>query len=129
MDYSKQKKHWIESSIDDLYSSESIFNNGNYDWSLFIGHLSLEKILKAYFIYKKKEIPLKTHKLDKLAEVSDLILSDEQYQFFIKVNEFNLEARYPDYKTKFKEICTKEFARKYLILIKEMHKWILDQIK
>jgi HEPN domain-containing protein len=129
MDYSKQIEYWIESSNEDIVSSKSIFNNGNFDWSLFIAHLSLEKALKAFFIYKNKTIPPKTHKLDKLAADALLELTDTQNQFLLKVNEFNLEARYPDYKQKFNKICTKEFASKYLLLIQEFREWILEQIK
>jgi HEPN domain-containing protein len=95
MDYLKQIEYWVESSNEDTISSDSIFNNGNYDWSLFIAHLSLEKALKAFFVFKKKEIPPKTHKLDKLVFDAGLELTDSQNQFLIKVNEFNLEARYP----------------------------------
>ncbi len=43
-------KYWLKTSEDDLFSMESTFNAGHYDWALFIGHLSLEKILKALWV-------------------------------------------------------------------------------
>lgn len=129
MEYLKQIEYWREISQDDLASAESIFKNGNYDWALYIAHLALEKILKAYFVAVKDEIPPKIHKLDRIAELSGLQLMEEQEELLKIVNEFNLEARYPDYKKKFKEICTKDFADNYLTQIKQLHEWIQDQIK
>lgn len=40
-------KYWVKTSEEDLKSMESVFQAEKYDWSLFIGHLSLEKVLKA----------------------------------------------------------------------------------
>ncbi len=94
MDYYKQKEYWIEASIDDLNSAENIFNAGNYDWSLFIAHLLLEKILKAYYVKKRNEVPSKIHKLEKIAELSELQLGDNQIEMLRLVNEFNLQAPY-----------------------------------
>lgn len=45
------------------------------------------------------------------------------------VRSLSIAPVYPNYKRKFKEICTEEFANKYLLQIKKMHKWILNQIK
>lgn len=129
MDYYKQKEYWIEASIDDLNSAENIFNAGNYDWSLFIAHLLLEKILKAYYVKERNEVPSKIHKLEKIAELSELQLGDNQIEMLRLVNEFNLQARYPDYKKKFKTICTKEFTNEYLLKIKVMHQWIFEKLK
>ena len=87
----------------------------------------LEKVLKAYYVAAKNEVPPKIHKLDRIAELSGLILTEEQDKLLKIVNEFNLEARYPDYKKKFKDICTQDFADKYLTEIKKLHQWIQDQ--
>jgi len=43
-------KYWIETSEHDLIASVSIFETGKYDWSLFIAHLELEKLLKAFWV-------------------------------------------------------------------------------
>lgn len=129
MEYLKQIEYWLEISSDDLAAAESIYNNGNYDWSLYIAHLALEKILKAYYVAAKNEIPPKIHKLDRIAELSGIILSEDQEKLLKIINEFNLEARYPDYKKKFKDICTKDFAQNYLSEIKRIHQWIIDQIQ
>jgi len=51
----------IESAAHDLDTAESLFAAGKYDWCLFLGHLVLEKTLKAILAKKQSEkIPPKT---------------------------------------------------------------------
>jgi HEPN domain-containing protein len=122
--------YWLKSADHDLSAAESLFQSEKYDWCLFIGHLVLEKTLKAIFVQtNENKVPPKTHNLVKLAEISLLNLTDEQKMFLGEVNDFNLESRYPDYKHEFYNSCTKEYTDKYLIEIKEYYKWFKSQIK
>jgi HEPN domain-containing protein len=41
-------KYWLNSADHDLDTAESLFSTGKYDWCLFLGHLVLEKGLKAF---------------------------------------------------------------------------------
>ena len=43
-------KYWIESSDSDFQVMESLFENEHYVWALFLGHLVVEKFLKAYHV-------------------------------------------------------------------------------
>lgn len=48
-----RKEHiefWIQKSDDDLQTAQKMYDIEIYDWALFVGHLSLEKILKAVWI-------------------------------------------------------------------------------
>jgi HEPN domain-containing protein len=122
--------YWLKSEDRDLSAAESLFQAKKYDWCLFIGHLVLEKTLKAIFVdNNENKVPPKTHNLVKLAQVSSLVLTDEQKVFLGEVDDFNLETRYPDYKLEFYNSCTKEFTDKYLTKIKEYYKWLKSQIK
>lgn len=86
----KSEEHiqfWIESAAHDLDAAESLFAAGKYDWCLFLGHLVLEKTLKAILAKKQSEkIPPKTHNLVKLAEKSSLELTDDQKLIRREVN-------------------------------------------
>lgn len=111
-----------------LASMESNFNSGNYDWALFIGHLSLEKILKALWVKNNSsDIPPKTHNLKKIADEAKYSLSEDEAGLLLEINDFNLEARYPDYKFDFHNRCTKEFAEGYILKIKGLHKCIAKE--
>jgi len=75
-------KYWIESAEHDLSAAESLFKSGKHDWCLFIGHLVLEKALKAIFVnLNENKVPPKTHNLCKLAKLSLMCLNDEQNMF------------------------------------------------
>lgn len=122
-------KYWVKTSEDDLSSMESNFNSGNFDWSLFIGHLSLEKILKALWIKNNaSDIPPRTHNLKKLADEAKYPITEDDAMSLLEINDFNLEARYPDYKFDFHNKCTKEFAEQYVRKITELHRCIANQI-
>ena len=112
-----------------LDAAESLFAAGKFDWCLFLGHLVLEKTLKAILAQKQSEkIPPKTHNLVKLAEKSSLDLTDDQKIFLDEVNDFNLEIRYPDYKKAFYLHCSREYTTEHFNKIKEIYQWLRFQI-
>ena len=65
----------------------------------------------------------------KLAELSSLDLSNEENLFLDEVNDFNIAARYPDYKQEFYKMCTKEYASDYFVHIKEFYEWLKSQLE
>lgn len=122
--------YWLRGAEEDLSAAESLFLAEKYNWSLFIAHLVVEKMLKALFVLKNDNaIPPKTHNLVKLAEKSFLELSEETRIFLDEVNSFNLEARYPDYKNEFHKKCDRKFAETYLNKIKEHCNWLKSLIE
>ncbi|GJQ63102.1 MAG: DNA-binding protein [Melioribacteraceae bacterium] len=122
--------YWLGSAEHDLETVESLLSAEKYDWSLFIGHLVLEKSLKALFVAcNDNKMPPKSHNLVKLSELSGLKLDEEKKVFLDEVNDFNLEIRYPEYKNEFYKSCTKEYAEEYIVKIKEMYVWLKSRIK
>ena len=123
-------KYWLNSADHDLDTAESLLSAGKYDWCLFLGHLVLEKGLKAFYVKdNENRMPPKTHNLVKLAEKTTIPLDAEIKLFLDEVNDFNLEVRYPEYKQEFYKTCTKKFAEEYLNRIKEQYKWIKSLLK
>lgn len=122
--------YWQKSAQHDLESAESMFDSGRYDWCLFVGHLVLEKILKAMFIDRNDiDLPPKIHNLVRLAELSKIKLEKDQKFLLDKINDFNIQARYPDYKLEFYNRCNEEFTSKYFGKIKEFYQWFKSQLK
>ena len=128
MNIYEQIKYWVTVSENDISVMEHLFESGDYSYSLFIGHLVLEKILKAHFVKNREESPPRTHDLFKLANQLSLEFSEEQLKFLISVNTFNIEARYPEEKLSFYKKCTKEFALDNIYKIKELYLWLRSQI-
>ncbi|MEK6765630.1 MAG: HEPN domain-containing protein [Planctomycetota bacterium] len=121
--------YWLKSASHDMEVAETLFQNRKYDWCLFIGHLVIEKVLKAFYVRDKQEMPPKIHNLVKLAENTKLSLTEDQFAFLADVNDFSIEARYPDAKFSFYQTCTREFTEGQFSKIKEMYKWLLSQMK
>ena len=123
-------KYWHDSARHDLESAEVIYKSGRYDWCLFVGHLALEKIIKAIFVDRNDNtIPPKNHNLVRLSELSRIELNEDQKFFLDKINDFNLQTRYPDFKLEFYKRCDEEFAVKNLGKIKEFYVWFDSLLK
>lgn len=121
-------EYWLKSAEHDLDVGENLFKNGKYDWCLFIGHLVIEKILKAFWVRdNERNEPPWIHNLLRLAEECKIDFSEEQKLLLLAINDFNMETRYPDYKLNFHKKCTKEFAGEYFGKIKELYKWLISQ--
>lgn len=104
-------QYWQDSADHDLESAETILQSGKYDWALFIGHLALEKVLKAVFVAKNEnKIPPKLHNLVRLAELSNIELDEKQRFDLDKINDFHIQTRYPDYRFEFYKKCDQRFA-------------------
>ena len=122
--------YWRESAQHDLESAKDIFNSGRYDWCLFIGHLALEKILKAIFVDRNdNKMPPKTHNLVRLTELSEIEIDDEQKFLLDKINDFNIQTRYPHYKLEFYKQCNAEYTHEYLNKIQDFYTWINSLLK
>lgn len=119
---------WVISAENDWEVAGHLFEKGDYSYALFFGHLTLEKMLKAYFVQAQGGVPALTHRLVFLAEKSGLDLTSEQQELLESVTDFNLEARYPDEKFSFRKRCTREFTIQYLNHIKEMKEWLAKKI-
>ena len=107
----------------------SLFKNGHYGWALFLGHLVLEKLLKAVYV-KNVDVSIPyTHDLAKLSEKAGLLLTEEQKDLLDEVTTFNIKARYPDYKGRFYKKATKRFADGYVSKIKDFRRWLKKRVK
>ena len=66
----------IDIADEDLDTAEKLFAAEKYDWCLFLGHLVLEKALKAHYVKDNaNQMPPRIHNLVKLAEKTQIVLS------------------------------------------------------
>ncbi len=102
---------------------------GDYSYSLFFGHLTIEKMLKALYVDRREKNPPYTHSFIYLSEQVSLNLSDEQLEMFETITDFHIEAWYPDEKFSFRKKCTRNFTERYIVTIKGLREWLRHQIK
>jgi len=62
IDVDKIVKHWIDTSDEDFKTMLSLYDSKSYGWSLFLGHIAIEKLLKAHYVSKNKKHAPFTHK-------------------------------------------------------------------
>jgi len=125
----KKVKYWITSANSDWRVARHLVEKKDYSYALFFGHLTIEKLLKAIFVDRFNETPPYTHRLVYIAERTGIELSEENLELLEAITDFNMEARYPDEKFSFFKKCTHEFTNNYLEKIKELRKWLLNQIQ
>lgn len=116
-------KLWRESAERNLEAAEDMAKFGHRDWALFIGQLSLEKLLKGLIVKEKNETPLFIHDLVKLAELAGLKVTTEQRERLAKVTRFHVAARYDDIKSQLYREATPAFTRQWMEAIKELFLW------
>ncbi len=101
-----------------------LFKTKHYNWSLFMGHLVIEKLLKAFYIKRKNEYPPLIHDLRRILQKSGIDLTNEQIQIFDTITRFNINVRYDDYKDSFYKLCTLKFTAKWINEIIKQREWI-----
>lgn len=55
--------YWKDSSENDYLTMTNLYKSKDYHWSLFIGHLVIEKLLKAEIVKKQNRHAPFTHDL------------------------------------------------------------------
>ena len=121
---------WINSSNNDFETMNVLFSGGKYTWSLFVGHLVIEKLLKAYYAKINEAAPYapKSHDLVYLASKVEINLTDEQENSLNTITRFNIDGRYDDYKNQFYNLCNKDYTSNNIIKINKVRNWLLNLI-
>src|SRR3989304_4260305 len=101
IDIEKTINHWISRSDQDFDTMIHLYNTKDYHWSLFIGHLVIERLLKACVVKKTMTHAPFTHDLRRLAKLSQIELDEDHKKLLDTISTFNLNARYDDYKQDF----------------------------
>lgn len=125
MDREELITYWTETAEQDYKTMMHLYESKDYHWSLFIGHLVIEKLIKAVYIKNVNNNVPRIHDLLRLAEKALLAVTDEQKDILDTITTFNISARYPDYKRSFYNKCNYEFTTGSIDRIKELRLWLL----
>ena len=120
--------HWRESSDKDYQTMINLFSSGDYNWALFLGHLVIEKLLKALYVKRKETHAIIGHDLLRLASKMDLKLTEEKEDWFDRLTTFHINARYDSYKQEFYRLCKREFAEEWKLVIENLREWLKKQL-
>ena len=126
---SKIIAYWEEHSDYDIVTARHMFETRRYPYCLFLCHLSTEKILKAILVKQTKKPAPYTHNLIDLAKKSGIDFMETQRMLLADLTEFNLEARYPEWKNDFYKRATKNYTEKYYKETVTLQKWLKNYLK
>jgi len=127
-DIEKTVSYWLEGAKYDLSVANAMFRTKKYPYALFMGHLSLEKLLKALVVKHTKAHAPFSHSLPYLAEKSGVEVPEKVLVKLREFMEFHFEGRYPDANKAFYKKCTKAYASEKLKEIKEVFKWVRTKL-
>ena len=117
-------EYWRYHADYDLKTAEALFESGRYPYCLFMCHLATEKILKALVVKATGQHAPYTHDLVRLAKLTEIILTKKQSDYLSTINEFNIEARYPEWQRVFYKKATKKYTEKHLKISKDIYLWL-----
>jgi HEPN domain-containing protein len=124
----KITNHWIATSDRDYETMLHLFEKRDFHWALFIGHLVIERLLKAVVVKRLKNHAPFTHDLRRLAKLSGIEFNEDNNKWLDTITTFNLNARYDNYKQDFYKRCTAEYTEKWIGNIKQLRLWIKRQL-
>ena len=130
MNFSVDKtiQYWLNGASYDLETGRSLIESQRYPYALFFGHLSIEKLLKAFVVKTTKEHAPFTHSLMLLASKLDFKIEESILDKLAEIMEFHVEARYPDERRDFYKKCTEEFARNKFTEIEDVYLWLKQKL-
>ena len=121
--------YWVRSAEYDLEVSESLYEKSRFHYSLFFGHLAIEKILKALFVKKKSIHAPFSHSLTYLVEKAGIEIQQERLERLAGFMDFYIEGRYPgdldDIFRKYNPTLTREKREE----VKEMFAWLKEKLQ
>lgn len=120
--------YWRESSDQNYATMQNLIKTQEYSWGLFLGHLVIEKLIKALYVKRLQKHPLFSHDLLRLAKKIDIELPTGYDEWLDEITTFNLNARYDDYKQNFNKLCTIEFTNEWIDKIETLRKWLINQL-
>lgn len=107
-------KVWLDGASDALDTANKLFDSQKYHHALFFLHLALEKILKALYIKVKNEAPPYIHNLKQISQYVGIKLSEKELSELDEISEFNVAARYEEYKYEIYKKATKEYTQNWM---------------
>jgi len=128
-DVGKIVKYWQATAERDYETMLGLFKIKRYPESLFFGHIVLEKILKGLAVERTGIEAPYIHNLIKLSEIAKCDLLEEEMDLLDEVNDFNIRARYPEYKLQFYKQCNKEYTQNYLDKITKLYQKLCQKLK
>jgi HEPN domain-containing protein len=128
LDVAQVVAYWVTEAEEALEVADHLVAKADYSYALFFGHLAVEKMLKAQYVFRQEHHAPPLHNLLRLARAAGLDINEETAENLIMVTAFNLEARYPDFQRSFRQTCTPEYTAHQMTIVGELMQWLRSQL-
>lgn len=120
-------EYWKVTAEKDWDAAHALLEKRMYPQALFFGHLVFEKLLKAHFVKDNAvDFPPKTHNLLRLAAQTKLQINEDDLDFLEKMNDYQLEGRYPDYLLSIYRTATQSVTVEIFEKLDILRQWLLS---
>lgn len=127
-DVDKTVQYWLEGAVYDISVADAMFEKAKYPYALFMGHLAVEKLLKAIVVKNTRTHAPFAHSLPLLAEKAGIPIPEHILIKLREFMEFHFEPRYPKEQRAFYAKCTEAYTREMLNDIKGVFEWLKGQL-
>jgi HEPN domain-containing protein len=121
----RQTGHWVSQAEYDLETARVLLRSRRYVYTIFMCHLSIEKLLKACITEFRDEFPPRIHDLVRLAGLAGIQFPQEMSEFVAKLSGQGIVTRYPDNLGHY----TRKIAGDYLTGTQEVFAWLLQRLR
>ena len=122
--------YWKNTAAKDWKVVNVLFGTKYFVHALFYSHLVLEKLLKAHWVKdNESNHPPKIHNLVYLLSKTKLNLQEDSIAFLEQMNLFQLEGRYPDYRTNINKVYKGKQTQEIIKEVNKVRKWLLKNLQ
>lgn len=117
---------WLIQAKEHYDDAQYLYDGSRYSMAVYCAHQALEKILKACLVEYRDMVPPKIHKLDVLAQQSELDISVQWLEDLAEITRHFWRVRYPDFRRYV--YISKESIDPTMNQMKEIYSWILTKL-
>lgn len=126
----EKTQYWTDMAEYDLETAKVMLKGKRFLYVGFMCHQVIEKTLKGFYVFAKKDNPPYTHNLSYLADVSGINdkMTEEQKDVLDLLGPLNVEARYPTHKERLIRSLNNERCKEIIQKTEGLYQWIKQQL-
>ena len=119
--------YWLEQAEDSWQSALVLMEGKKYAMAAFCFHLSIEKLLKGIWVKNNDDnYPPKIHNLIYLHDAAKLDLEEALKVELLAMNAWNLEGRYPEYKSRMSTSINKQYIDSKIEIVLKLKSCLIE---
>ena len=124
-------KYWLDLCDEDLITAKWLQKGERWLYMAYLCNQIAEKALKAIVASVTNEVPSKTHDLFKLSKQGNISgqLTERHRAFLNNIARYQIEARYPEYKSQASALLDAEKCKQMLQETEDFLCWIKQKLE